>query len=550
MVNCWHCPILQVFPSFQSSASFVHSSPTSKDLLSQPSMDDQLYTSHRVTPRLAWATAITCLSTLQFGFHLAVLNAPQDIFSCKKHIPGPLPSYEDTLWNTYGRAQCIPMKLNNIALLNTLFTVGGLLSSLFAGSHTVSAMFGRKKLQKICALCYLLGSLLLTGANSLPAMYMGRLFGGIGAGASMVVAPILVSEITPFNHRGLMGSLLQFGVAMGILAAQLIAFPWSNDQQWRYLFLFGAFVALFQFLLLFTTVESPKWLILHRGDVSSATEILHTLRSDILAMRYEINHWRRLSNNTSTIPADKLLSERSSLLESGPQDDFHPLSTSMSRRGSIDPSTLSIVEYLVSPRYRKEWIAIIVIMTAQQLCGMNAITFYGVSVLSNIVPLDTNVLYLTCLLALCNVILALTISPFIDRWGRKPLLLASVTMMGTCSVFISLGLLHNRDYMAAIACFGFIVGFSIGLALIPFLMVSEFASHETIGIAQSFGTMWNWIANIIIAYLFPLLKDIVGNSIFFVFFGISVFYFVAIWARVPETKGKLDYRDIWDAFYY
>lgn len=440
------------------------------------------------------------------------------------------------------------MHLSNIALLNTLFTVGGLLSSMFAGSHTISSRYGRKRLQKICALCYLVGSGLLAGANTLLIMYLGRLLAGIGAGASMVVAPILVSEITPFNHRGLMGSLLQFGVATGILLTQVIAFPWSNDQQWRSMFVFGVFVALLQFLLLFTTIESPKWLILHRGDVDGATQILHTLRTDTLAMRYEINHWRRLSNNTNNVPADKLLSETSALLESGPEDDFYPLATAMSRKGSIDPSTLTIKEYLVTPRYRKELIAIIIIMTGQQLCGMNAITFYGVSVLSNIVPPGTNVLYLTCLLAVCNVFLALVISPLIDKWGRKPLLLASVTIQGVCAIFISVGLLKGSDYLAAAACFGFIIGFSIGLALIPFLMVSEVASHETIGIAQSFGTMWNWIANIVIAYLFPLLRDHLGDSTFFIFCGIAVVYLVAIWQRVPETKGKLDYREIWDTF--
>lgn len=440
------------------------------------------------------------------------------------------------------------MHLSNIALLNTFFTVGGLFSSMFAGSHSVTSMYGRKHLQKICALCYLLGSALFAVANTLPIMYLGRLLSGIGAGASMVVAPILVSEITPFNHRGLMGSLLQFGVAVGILMAQIIAFPWANDQQWRCIFVFGVFLALLQFLLLFTTVESPKWLILHRGDVSSATEILHSLRSDVPAVRHEINHWRRLSNNTSTVPADKVHAETTALLEGGPTQDFHPLATSMSRKGSIDPSILTVSEYLGTRRYRKELVAVFIIMTGQQLCGMNAITFYGVSVLSNIVPLGTNVLYLTCLLAACNMMLTLVISPFIDKWGRKPLLLASVSVQGICSIFISVGLLKSLDYMAAFGCFGFIIGFSIGLALIPFLMVSEVASNETIGIAQSFGTMWNWIANIIIAYLFPLMKDLMGDSVFFVFFGVSAVYFVAIWQRIPETKGKLDYGEIWDGF--
>lgn len=512
-------------------------------------MDDPLYTSHRVTPRLAWATTICCLSTLQFGFHLAALNAPQEIISCRKHFAGPYPSYEDTIWSEYGRKECIPMTPTGIAIITTMFTVGGLVSSMVAGSHTVLSFLGRRRIQKVCALFYLVGSLLVACANSMMLINLGRFIAGLASGTSMVVAPILISELSPFNHRGLLGSLLQFGVAIGILTAQLIAMLWSNDQEWRFLFVFGAGLAAVQFVLLFTTVESPKWLIMHRGDISNATEILHTLRSDRLAMRHEIEHWRCLSNNSGSGPSDKLTETSQLLNDLEDIVPFVPLTVQKSRRGSIDPSTFTTGEYLSIPRYRKEWIAIALIMSAQQLCGMNAITFYGVSVLQNIVPDGTNVLILTSLLALCNVVSALVISPFIDKVGRRHLLLSSVAVMGTCSIFISYGLVKSLDYVAALGCFGFIVGFSLGLGQIPFLMVSELASHETIGIAQSYGTTLNWVANVAVAYLFPTLKQMLGGYVFLVFFGISVVYFIAIYIRVPETKGKLEYRDIWGTFY-
>lgn len=418
------------------------------------------------------------------------------------------------------------------------------MSSTFSGSHSVSSYFGRKGLQKVCALLYFLGSICIAFANLETMINVGRLLSGLASGASMVIAPILISELAPFNHRGLLGSLLQFGVAVGILMAQLIAFPWSNDQQWRHLFVFGTGVALLNFVLLCTTVELPKWLIMHRGDVSSATDILHTLRSDKPATRHEIEHWRRLSNNSSSV----LKTDTSPLLEILEEDEFIPLTTQISRRGSIDPSTFTTAEYLSIRRYRKEWIATALIMTAQQLCGMNAITFYGVSVLLNIVPNGTNVLVLTSLLAACNVVFTLVVVPFIDHWGRKPLLLGSVAVMGLCSVLISYGLVQKLDYVAAGACFGFIVGFSLGLGQIPFLMVSELASHETIGIAQSYGTMLNWMANVAIAYMFPILKEAFGGYVFLVFFVISMFYFVAIYVRVPETKGKFDYNEVWRDF--
>lgn len=507
-------------------------------------MEDYLYTKHKVTWRLAWATAISCLSTLQFGFHLSVFNAPQQIIACQTHMFKT--SYEGTFWQNLGRSQCIPMDQSGIATINTVFTLAGLLSSTLVGSHTVSSCMGRTTLQKLSAALYLIGSTMIAFANSLLMINIGRFLGGFAAGMCMVIAPIFINEVTPFNHRGLMGSLLQFGVPSGILLAQLIAFAWSNDYDWRYLFVFGAGIGLLQLLLLFTTIESPKWLIMHSGEFARASEILHRLRSDSAATKYEILHWRRLSTNQSASSSSIELSETTSLLDSSAKDGFTPLSTAMSRRGSVDPSELSPVDYVTKGKYRKEWIAIVIIMSAQQLSGMNAITFYGVSVLSNIVPPGTNVLFLTSSLAATNVIFALLASPLTDKWGRKFLMLLSLAVMASCSVIISCGLLAKMDYVAALGCFGFIVGFAFGLGQVPFLMVSELSSHEAIGKAQSLGTMSNWISNVAIAYGFPIMRNVMGDSVFFMFTVSGVIFFVITYLFVPETKGRMTYEEIWD----
>lgn len=506
-------------------------------------MEDYLYTKHSITWRLAWATAISCLSTLQFGFHLSVFNAPQQIIACQSHVIAA--SYEDTFWGKLDRSQCIPMNQNGIATINTVFTLAGLLSSTLVGSYTVSSCMGRNTSQKLSAVLYFAGSLIIAFANSLPIINLGRFLGGVAAGMSMVLAPIFINEITPFNHRGLMGSLLQFGVPSGILLAQLIAFPWSNDYDWRFLFVFGGGIALLQLVLLFTSIESPKWLIMHSGEFTRASEILHRLRSDSAATKYEILHWRRLSSNLSESSSSLELNETTSLLESSAKDGFIPLSTAMSRRGSIDPSELSPMDYITKGKYKKEWVAIVIIMSAQQLSGMNAITFYGVSVLSNIVPPNTNVLYLTSALAATNVIFSLLASPLTDKWGRKFLILLSLAAMSACSVIISCGLLTKRDFVAAFGCFGFIVGFSFGLGQVPFLMVSELSSHEAVGKAQSLGTMSNWVSNVAIAFGFPLMRNLMGDSVFIIFTISGVIFFVMTYVFVPETKGRMAYEEIW-----
>ncbi|KAK6458633.1 hexose transporter of the major facilitator superfamily [Scheffersomyces xylosifermentans] len=510
---------------------------------------------HTVTFSLGWSTAIVCLGTLQFGFHLAELNAPVDILSCKFHKPGPFPDYNDTIWSRHDFKQCIPMSEEGIALITTMFTVGGLVSSTILGSTSISTTYGRKHTCLFNALCFFAGSLTMTFANSAFLLNLGRFLSGLAAGSALIMSPILINELAPVNRRGLLGSLLQLAVTVGIFLAQVVSYFFSNDQQWRVIFLFASVLGLLQFVLLFTITESPKWMVLQGQDHRSATDILHTLRSDRTTVNYEINHWRQLSANDGGNKAIQP-SETSALLEEGgnPAESIisEPVSRSSSRRSSNDAPTVTTKDFIFGAKYRSQFIAIVLIQTAQQLVGMNAIVYYGVRILNNLFNNKDSgsdyVLVLSCSFSFVNVLSAIAISPIVDRVGRKTLLQASIVMCGVCSLTIAVGIINQFDIAVITACFGFIIGFSIGLGPIPFLMISELASHEVVGIAQSIGTCTNWLANILIAFAFPILQNLIGGYVFYIFVVISVSYFVGMWLFVPETKGFKSSKDVWDGF--
>lgn len=545
---------------------------------------DFLNIRHSVTFHLGWATAIACLGTLQFGYHLAELNGTQLILSCNFHgKPGPYDLYEDSFWFKYGRKQCIPMDETETTMATTMFTIGGLIASIIIGSNTFSTTIGRKMNCLLNTGLFMCGSSLMAVANLESSLNMGRLLCGLAAGSSVVISPILISELAPCNHRGFLGSFLQLSVSLGILLSQVCSIFFANDQQWRFIFLIAAVIACIQFVFLFTIVESPKWLITSKNDATNAASILSCLRSNQLTVKHEINHWRRLSIGKSAktypklgIRAGELTETIHELLEDGDiyeedNDDgdvdsaiiddttplvedsanfsgFHAIepTPSNTRRGSIDPSTVSLWEFLSRRKYRKELIALVIIMSGNQLCGMNSITFYGVIFLQNIVPKSVNILYLTSALALCNVISSLCLSPLFDRCGRKPLLLFSAFFMMTSSGLISIGLMNGIGVLTAVACFMFIFGYSFGLGPIVYMMVPEFTNHNAISIGQSFGTVLNWLSNISVAFFFPLLQDILHGKVFFVFALINLFYLVTISMFVPETKSLNSYEEVWD----
>lgn len=469
----------------------------------------------------------------------AELNAPEQIIACKVNRNGPLPHYSDTFWAHHGRNTCIDMAEMGIALMTTLFTGGGFIASVLAGSAFISANFGRRSMCIASSSMYVIGSVVIMWANSLAAICIGRFIAGLGAGSSLVMAPLLVSELAPQNHRGLMGSLVQLAVAVGILTAQLVSYMFANNQQWRLIFVVAAAMGLLQFLALFTTHESPKWLVINTGDVGEATSILHELRSTRLRANREIKHYRRLSKVVDDEEQGPETSNATS--EQSPLINNDISTNSPSAESDSEPVHTTPIQFMTASECRREFRAVALLLTGQQLCGMNAITFYGVSFLS---PIFSDPLMIACSISLCNVVCAVAVSPVVDRWGRKPLVLLSVSAMCFSAFLIALGMQFHIETLVALACFGFVAGYAVGMAPIPFLMIPELAHHESVGAAQAVGGALNWLANILLAYFFPLIKARIGGSIFYCFSAISAAYVFLIAAYVPETHNK-SYEQVW-----
>lgn len=488
---------------------------------------------HSITPLLGWSTFIICLSALQFGYHLAELNAPADVLSCNVKKPGPLPSYNNTIWSHFHFNQCINMTEQGVTLITTMFTIGGLLASIILGTTSISTNYGRKHLCVVAALFYVLGSFLMSFSQTNWQINLGRLLNGFGAGSSLIVSPILINELAPLNHRGLLGSLMQSAVSIGIFIAQIVSYFYSNDQQWRLIFLVAGLIGSVQFVGLLTVPESPKWLTMAKNDVERATLILKGLRTDESTVDYEIHHWGNLT--TTNLPDDEtsLLLSDDSLL-------------------SQNPPLIPTIDFIMEKKYRKQLIAVVLIMTGQQLVGINAITYYGVKILNELFSGSNTgnlVLMLNCVFSGMNVAASIAVAPLIDRWGRKPLLMTSSTMCAICTSILAIGIPNRYDIAVVTACIGFVTGWALGLGPLPFLMISEFTGHDVVATAQSLGTVMNWSSNMFIAILFPFLTNILGiGMVFWVFVINSLVYGFGFYHYVPETKGFTHSRDVWEHF--
>ncbi|AET38008.1 uncharacterized protein Ecym_2262 [Eremothecium cymbalariae DBVPG len=470
----------------------------------EPLLASRRYPLPRITLKLLTTTLVACLGSFQFGYHMAELNAPQEAVMC--HLPLD-PSYRDTWFGRHGWKQCIHLEESQYGLVTSIFSIGGLIGSLYAGP--LADRYGRRNTSFGNCVLGGLGSLMLFFSNSYVELLAGRFIAGVASGSNIVVTPLLINEVAPNAWKGALGSLNQVSINLGILLTQLLAFFWANTLYWRWLLFMAAAIAGINYGLLFMIEESPKWLMAC-GHEPQAALVLARLRGvSHDQARLETNAWEQ------------------------------------AREQEVSGSTTgpSLLEYVISKLYARPRTVIAVILMGQQLCGINAIIFYGVHVIGQALP-DYAIL-VNFIISVLNVGVTCAAALVVDRCGRKPLLILSSGAMAAASLLISTGILSHKPPLLVFSIFMYIAVFALGMGPIPFLFISELSSLATVGVAQSFGITLNWLATFIVGFGFPILNQIIGGYVFVIFAAVALLLSVYVWLCVPETNGKHTYQEIW-----
>lgn len=175
-------------------------------------------------------------------------------------------------------------------LVQSIFTLGGLIGALAAGP--VSSKRGRLFTMRLNTIPIILGPFVAAFAPSVALMALGRFLGGVGAGASLVIVPIYISEISPAESRGFYGSFTQGMTNAGIFIAQGIGYFLSHDSAWRFILGIAGIIGIVQLVGLVAGVESPKWLG-ERGRWTEARSALSRLRGSEDNVDEEIQEWKR-----------------------------------------------------------------------------------------------------------------------------------------------------------------------------------------------------------------------------------------------------------------
>jgi len=370
---------------------------------------------------------------------------------------------------------------------------GTVLGAAFGGYP--ADKFGRKKTLFWIGLSFLISSIGAALANDVNSFMLFRFLGGLGIGASSVVAPIYISEIAPAKHRGKLVISFQLNIVLGILIAYISNYFISGlgDNDWRIMLaVVGIPSLLFSILILFTP-ESPTFLLLKRNDQEGAKAIL-------------------------------------SLVDPNPEETI--------QRILATKSVEQIRENLFTSKYFKPLLLSFLFSFFNQLSGINAVLYYAPRIFEKAHLDKSSALLQSAGIGVANLIFTLLGWYLIDRVGRKVLM-----YIGSIGYIISLGLISYSFFSQSfewvpIYIFAFIAAHAIGQGSVIWVFISEIFPNSVRASGMAWGSLTHWILAALITNFFPIFTNLFGETSTFLFFAIMMFAQLAyVKFIMPETKG-------------
>eukprot|EP00058_Branchiostoma_floridae_P020853 XP_002606343.1 hypothetical protein BRAFLDRAFT_67586 [Branchiostoma floridae] len=154
--------------------------------------------------------------------------------------------------------------------------MGAVIGSLTGGF--IVDRFGRRLAIIVNAGVFVCGAMILALAQSYAVLVTGRLVVGFAVSLSAIAECIYISEIAPSSKRGMLVSLNELGITLGILVAYLVNYLFiSVPNGWRWMFGLSSLPAIAQGLGMMFLPPSPRYLIINRQE-EKAQQVLRQLR--------------------------------------------------------------------------------------------------------------------------------------------------------------------------------------------------------------------------------------------------------------------------------
>jgi len=384
----------------------------------------------------------------------------------------------------------------------------------------VSDRFGRKRLLILAGLLFAISAVGTGLAGSFSAYNWYRIIGGLGMGIALNVSPLYIAEMSPSKMRGMMVSVNQLSVMLGVLCAQIvnwqislvdtampvdatpevIAQSWNGLTGWRWMFGAEAIPAVLFFVLMFFVPESARWLM-----KKGRSEDAHRIFTKLGGVDYAD---AEIADVGSTLPEEEIGVVRFSDL--------------------IEKHVFKVVMLGVFLSFLQQW------------CGMNAVFYYAADIFKaagyNLKAMMLNIVVIGSVMVL-SVFVTMAL---VDKVGRKSLLLFGCAALGVVYTAIALCFKYQVLGLPVVLLTLICVSvYSFTLAPLLWVILSEIYPNRIRGAAISIAATAHWVANFILTYTFPTVNKALGMSgVFWLFAAVCIGGLLVVRKVLPETKGR------------
>ena len=525
---------------------------------------------------ILFISLVSALGGFLFGYDLLVISGAKQFYELSFGLTTPV-------LQGWAVSSCI---------------VGCIIGALSVGK--AADKFGRVKLLTLSALLFFISAIGSGYAPSFSQFVMYRLLGGIGMGMASTLSPMYIAEVSPAKFRGRFVSLNQLTIVLGILLAQLVNYMIADYKPVPQVIQQES--ALAADLHIKTAAQSqtgskegnytPDIFTAEQKDAIIKGDILTSVPTDIV----DVQKLKSLLESSSSIPPslinlDKLTTHTNAelaetwngqtgwrimfaaeaipaflffalmffvppsprwLVKQSRDAQAHDVLQKIGGKAYADTTLKEIENSLddahkqvgIGEIFKPQMFSILMlgifIAVFQQWCGINVIFNYAPDIFRDAGFTVSGIMFSLVVIGLTNMIFTFVGMAAIDKVGRKPMMMAGA--IGLLIAHLLIGWCYYSGntgwYVVAFALLAVAV-FAATLGPVAWVLISEIFPNSIRGVAMSIAVLSLWVANFILSFTFPILRDTLGPAgTFWTYAGICLVGIFYIKSKIPETKGK------------
>ncbi|ODQ78897.1 hypothetical protein BABINDRAFT_162562 [Babjeviella inositovora NRRL Y-12698] len=450
---------------------------------------------------------VASVSHFMFGYDTGYISSA--LVSVNNDLGEPL---------TYGRKEFI----------TSATSLGALITAVFAGS--IADAIGRNYACQVANAFFVIGAVTQAAAQNVWTMIVGRFIMGFGVGIASVVSPLYITELAPAKWRGrlvMMASIIRTGAQLASygIGAGLV----HVNKGWRILVAISLFPTLLQAALLTRLPDTPRYLV-GKNRLDEARDVMV-----------------RINGGAS----DKSIDAKIVELQEATYDPTNGMS-------AFKKFCVKYRELHTVPSNFRGLIIVCGMQGINQFTGFNSLMYFSATIFEMVG--FKNATAVSILVAAINFIFTIAVFFFIDRLGRRKLMIISLAGM-VCALVLAAVAFHFMDIKFAnnqavinttgmtgwgivilVAMLLYVAFFAFGTGAVPWQQSETFPMNVR-GLGSSLACAVNWSGSLIIASTFLTMMEKITPTGTFAFFGaVSFISLICVFFLYPEL-GHLELEE-------